>query len=73
MGRPRAVILLTIVGLFALCWAVGILVDLPTAVVCERGRADVDATPTIQGGRFEERRLGPCVFYNPESRLPGSD
>jgi hypothetical protein len=51
--------------------AVLALVDLPTALVCERGRTDVEATPHIMGGRFEERRVGPCVFYNPESRLPG--
>ena len=47
-------------------------VDLPTALVCERGRTEVEATPHILGGRFEERRVGPCVFYNPESRpVPG--
>ena len=49
------------------------VVDLPTALVCERGRTDVEATPHIPGGRFEERRVGPCVFYNPESRIPGGD
>jgi hypothetical protein len=48
-------------------------VDLPTALVCERGRTDVEATPHIPGGRFEERRVGACVFYNPESRFPGGD
>ena len=31
---------------------VGPLLDLPTAMVCERGRTDVEATPTIAGGRF---------------------
>jgi hypothetical protein len=40
--------------------------DLPTAVVCERGRTYVEATPRGVGGRFEESRVGPCVFYNPE-------
>jgi hypothetical protein len=24
-----------------------------------------------QGGRFEEYRVGPCVFFNPESRGGG--
>jgi hypothetical protein len=43
-----------------------VLVDLPTAVVCERGRTYVEATPHGIGGRFEERRIGPCTFYNPE-------
>ena len=46
---------------------VGVFLDLPTALVCERGRTEVEATPTIQGGRFEEKRVGPCVFFNPES------
>ena len=41
--------------------------DLPTAVVCDRGRTYVEATPHRVSGRFEERRIGPCVFYNPES------
>ena len=52
-------------------WGIAVLalVDLPTALVCERGRTDVEATPTIAGGRFEERRVGPCVFYNPEGRF----
>jgi hypothetical protein len=41
--------------------------DLPTAVVCSRGRTEIHATPTMQGGRFSEYRVGPCVFYNPTS------
>jgi hypothetical protein len=52
---------------------VAAFVDLPTALVCERGRTDVEATPHILGGRFEERRVGPCVFYNPESSPGGGD
>ncbi len=52
---------------------VAAVVDLPTALVCERGRTDVEATPHILGGRFEERRVGPCVLYNPESRPGGGD
>ena len=49
-------------------------VDLPTALVCERGRTDVEVSPNTRGAyRFEERRVGPCVFYNPESRFPGGD
>ena len=50
---------------------VGAVLDLPTALVCERGRTEVEATPAIQGGRFEEYRVGPCVFFNPESRGGG--
>jgi len=49
------------------------VVDLPTALVCERGRTEVEATPHILGGRFEKYRVGPCVFYNPESRRGGGD
>jgi len=67
-------LLLTIIGCIVVTYAalvVVAVVDLPTALVCERGRTDMEATPHILGGRFEERRVGPCVFYNPESRIPG--
>jgi hypothetical protein len=58
-------VILTGVALYA-------LPDIPTALVCERGRTEVEATPHIQGGRFEEYRVGPCVFFNPESKpVPG--
>ena len=69
-------LVLAVVGCVILTYAalvVAAFVDLPTALVCERGRTDVEATPHILGGRFEERRVGPCVFYNPESRAPGGD
>ena len=68
-------LLLTIIGCIVVTYAALVVafVDLPTALVCERGRTDVEATPHILGGRFEERRVGPCVFYNPESRAPGGD
>jgi hypothetical protein len=64
-------ILLAVGGCVILTYAAMVVVafvDLPTALVCERGRTEVEATPHILGGRFEERRVGPCVFYNPESR-----
>jgi hypothetical protein len=67
-------LLLTMMGCIVVTYAalvVAAVIDLPTALVCERGRADVEATPHILGGRFEERRVGPCVFFNPESRLGG--
>jgi uncharacterized transporter YbjL len=68
-------LLLTIIGCIVVSYAalvVLVFADLPTALVCERGRTEVEATPTIQGGRFEEYRVGSCVFYNPESRsVPG--
>jgi len=52
-------LILTFVMLFA---------DLPTALVCERGRTEVEATAHIQGGRFEVYRVGGCTLYNPEAR-----
>src|SRR5215212_5874306 len=63
-------LVLAVVGCVVLTYAALVVafVDLPTALVCERGRTDVEATLHILGGRFEERRVGPCVFYNPESR-----
>jgi hypothetical protein len=74
-GETLQRLLLAVVGCVVVTYAalvVAALVDLPTALVCERGRTEVEATPTIGGGRFEQYRLGPCVFYNPESRpVPG--
>jgi hypothetical protein len=71
-GRTLKGLLLAVVGCIIVTYAglvvAGPLLDLPTAIVCERGRTYVEATPHILGGRFEERRVGPCVFYNPESR-----
>ena len=75
-GQALKRLLLAVVGCVIVTYSalvVVALVDLPTAVVCERGRTDVEATPHILGGRFEERRVGPCVFFNPESRLGGGD
>jgi hypothetical protein len=68
-------LLLTIIGCVVLSYAALVVLafaDLPTALVCQRGRTEVDATPHIKGGLFEERRVGPCILYNPESRpVPG--
>jgi hypothetical protein len=68
-------LLLTIIGCIVVSYAalvVLVFADLPTALVCERGRTEVEATPHILGGRVEEYRVGFCVFYNPESRpVPG--
>jgi hypothetical protein len=75
-GQTLKRLILAVVGCIVVTYAalvVAAVVDLPTALVCERGRTDVEATPHILGGRFEERRVGPCVFYNPESRAPGGD
>jgi len=63
-------VVLTYAGLVVALFA---LPDLPTGLVCERGRTHAEATPHTQGGRFEVYRVGPCVFYNPESRpVPGN-
>jgi hypothetical protein len=75
-GQTLRRLLLAMLGCIVVTYAalvVVAVVDLPTALVCERGRTDVEATPHILGGRFEERRVGPCVFYNPESRPLGGD
>jgi hypothetical protein len=63
-------ILLAVIGCALVAYVAVVVLavlDLPTAVVCERGRTYVEATPQGVGGRFEESRVGPCVFYNPES------
>jgi hypothetical protein len=75
-GQALKRLLLAVVGCVIVTYSalvVVALVDLPTAVVCERGRTEVEATPHILGGRFEEHRVGPCVYFNPESRLGGGD
>jgi hypothetical protein len=49
-------LLLTIIGCIVVSYAalvVLVFADLPTALVCERGRTEVEATPHILGGRFE--------------------
>lgn len=69
-------LLVTVIGCIILGYGLVVVlpvVDLPTALVCERGRTEVEATPHILGGRFEEYRVGPCVFFNPESRRGGGD
>ena len=40
--------------------------DFPTALLCERGRTEIQTTPTSHGGHFTERHIGPCVLFNPE-------
>jgi len=73
-GQALKRLLLAVLGCIVVTYSalvVAALVDLPTALVCERGRTEVEATPTIQGGRFEEYRVGPCIFFNPEGRPVG--
>jgi len=59
-------LVLAVVGCVILTFVM-LLADLPTAIVCERGRTSVEE-PHILGGRFVEYRVGPCTLYNPESR-----
>jgi hypothetical protein len=64
-------VLLAVIGC-ALVAYVSVMVltalDLPTAVVCERGRTYVEATPHRVNKGFEEYRVGPCTFFDPEGR-----
>jgi hypothetical protein len=69
-------IVLAVVGCIVVAYVAFVVVgfgDFPTAVVCERGRTYVEATPHRVNKSFEESRVGPCVFFNPESRRGGVD
>jgi hypothetical protein len=46
----------------------GPLVEVPAAVVCDRGKPNVEISSTASGGYFEERHVGPCVMYTHKSR-----
>jgi hypothetical protein len=50
-----------------------LLLELPSAVVCDRGPSKtVNISSTRAGGYFVEHRIGPCVAYTHESRaVPG--
>jgi hypothetical protein len=64
-------LLLTIIGCIVVSYAALVVVafaDLPTAVVCERGRTYVEATPHRVNKGFKEYRVGPCTFFDPEGR-----
>ena len=47
--------------------------EMPAALVCDRGRANVEISTTAIGGHFEEYRVGPCVAYTHNSRAVGGD
>jgi hypothetical protein len=64
-------IVLAVVGCIVVAYAAFVmlvLIDFPTAVVCERGRTYVEATPHRVNKGFEEYRVGPCTFFNLEGR-----
>ena len=42
--------------------------EIPVAVVCDRGRQNVELMSTARRGYFEEHRLGTCVTYTQHSR-----
>jgi hypothetical protein len=46
----------------------GPLVEIPAAMVCDRGKPNVEISSTASGGYFEERHVGPCVMYTHKSR-----
>jgi hypothetical protein len=48
--------------LFGLYLFVG-FTDIPVAVVCDRGRPNVEVSSTAYRGHFEENRIDPCVTY----------
>ena len=62
MERLRVVVLV-VLGLAYLEIVGSFFVKLPVAVVCDRGRQNVELTSTARRGYFEEHRLGPSVTY----------
>jgi len=70
-------IVLAVVGCVILTYAAlvvaGPLVEVPAAVVCDRGPTkNVEISSTAAGGYFEEHHIGPCVTYTHKSRpVPG--
>jgi hypothetical protein len=66
-----AVLACVVLGYGALV-AAGPLVELPVALVCDRGpMKNVELSSTLRGGYFEEHRVGPCVMYAHKSRPAG--
>ena len=66
-------IVLAVVGCVILTYGAlvvaGPLVELPAAMVCDRGPTkNVEISSTAAGGYFEERHVGPCVMYTHKSR-----
>jgi len=70
MRRLRIAIVAGIVGLFGLYLFVG-FTEIPVAVICDRGRPNVDLSSTAPGGYFEVHHIGPCVTYTHKSRPAG--
>jgi hypothetical protein len=68
-------LLLTVLGCIVLAYvAYGALAwEVPAAVVCDRGRPNVEVSSTAPRGFFETQRIGPCVTYTHGSRGPVGD
>lgn len=62
VSRLWAAVLVVFVFLVAAYLFVG-FTDIPVAVVCDRGRPNVEVSSTDIGGHFVEHRIGPCVTY----------
>ena len=66
-------LVLAMVGCIVVTYAalvVAALLELPVAVVCERGPTpSVELSSTRIGGYFEQHRVGPCVAYTHKSRI----
>jgi hypothetical protein len=71
-ARTLKRLLLAVVGCIILTYGAmvvaGPLVELPAAVLCDRGKPNVEISSTAVGGYFEERHVGPCVMYTHKSR-----
>jgi hypothetical protein len=67
MERLRVAVLV-VLGLAYLGIVGSFFVKLPLAVVCDRGRQNVELTSTARRGYFEEHRLRPSVTYTQHSR-----
>jgi hypothetical protein len=48
------------------------LIEFPAAVVCDRGKSNVEISSTAIGRYFETHLIGPCVTHTHKSRpVPG--
>jgi hypothetical protein len=66
MERLRVAVLV-VLGLAYLGIVGSLFVELPVAVVCDRGRQNVDLSSAARRGYFETHRVGPCVTYTHKS------
>jgi hypothetical protein len=62
-ARTLKRLLLAVVGCIILTYAglvVAVFLELPSAMVCDRGRPNVAVSSTATFGYFEKRHVGPC-------------